>query len=480
VQPVRELQVDADTRRKPKVVARLNDWQYVERSIHRLIAAWGRNFAEWEDKVACHRHIWEQAECVRRLRERIVQFPGSVNNVDAPVSARLEKLGNTVLLAPSFEDAVDGIYQFLSGALTMSYLRYAQSAHPVHDAPTVAMLHEIITVKEGMRLWLRDYRRRNPHTIDAAYRAAVEREIEACGNLLQALPVEGEPAAPVGVNTDFRLRKYPARPKNSQRRHDIMPLIKADFKDSIETRRLFWCYAYMLEMNLAVDQLRWIYDGHYMPWEFLQDISRHLWDESRHGDSGHSRLLDFGLSIGDVGFCSYDQEEEEALAADPSAVPTVESLSPRSLYMTVYNIGMVAETGHFHVKNEAYEDFKAGDDLESAEMMLFDIIDESTHVQYAHRWLPLLAQHAKIDNSDYRERAVQERARIQRELEERIASTEVPRDAADANYAHYQKLLGIMRAKQPLSQCRNLPLALTVADVSCIQLAVRLRCEYSS
>jgi hypothetical protein len=146
-----------------------------------------------------------------------------------------------------------------------------------------------------------------------------------------------------------------------------MPLIKADFKDSIETRRLFWCYAYMLEMNLAVDQLRWIYDGHYMPWEFLQDISRHLWDESRHGDSGHSRLLDFGLSIGDVGFCSYDQEEEEALAADPSAVPTVESLSPRSLYMTVYN------------------------------------------------------------------------------------------DPSDANYAHYQKLLGIMRAKQPLSNAETCP-----------------------
>jgi hypothetical protein len=312
-------------------------------SIHRLIAAWGRNFSEWEDIVTCHRHIWEQAECVRRLRERIVQFPGSVNNVEAPVSARLEKLANTVLLAPSFEDAVDGIYQYLSGALTMSYLRYAQAAHPVHDAPTVAMLHEIITVKEGMRLWLRDYRRRNPHTVDAAYRAAVEHEIEACGNLLQALPIEGEAAAPVGVNTDFRLRKYPARPKGSQNQHEIMPYIKADFRHSIETRRLFWSYAYMLEMNLAIEQLRWIYDGHHMPWEFLQDISRHLWDESRHGDSGHSRLLDFGLTLSDVGFRSYSEEENafaanngDASATDAMALPKAEPMSPRALYEEVY------------------------------------------------------------------------------------------------------------------------------------------------
>jgi hypothetical protein len=447
-------------------VARLNDWQYVERSIHRLIAAWGRNFAEWEDIVTCHRHIWEQAECVRRLRERIVQFPGSVNNVEAPVSARLEKLANTVLLAPSFEDAVDGIYQFLSGALTLSYLRYAQSAHPVHDAPTVAMLHEIITTKEGMRLWLRDYRRRNPHTVDAAYRAAVEGEIEACGNLLQALPVDGEAPAPVGVNTDFRLRKYPARPKGSQNRHEIMPYVKADFRHSVETRRLFWSYAYMLEMNLAIDQLRWIYDGHYMPWEFLQDISRHLWDESRHGDSGHSRLLDFGLTLSDVGFRSYSEEEnafraaneQDVAGADIMALPKAEPMSPRSLYEEVYRVGMIAETGHFNVKNEAYEDFKAGGDLESAEMMLFDIIDESTHVQYAHRWLPLLAEHAGADNSNYRERAVEERARIQREHDERIAATQRERDTSDPSYAHYQHLLQVMREKQPLSNAETCPL----------------------
>jgi hypothetical protein len=78
-------------------------------------------------------------------------------------------------------------------------------------------------------------------------------------------------------------------------------------------------------------------------------------------------------------------------------------------------------------------------------------------VQYAHRWLPLLAQHADVDNSDYRERAAQERARIQREHDERVASTEVNRDASDANYAHYQKLLKVMRAKQPLSNAETCP-----------------------
>lgn len=462
-----EIQVDAGSGSKPRTVARLQDWEYLEGSLMRLVAGWGRYFADWNDKVAVHRHIWEQAECVRRLRDRLAQFPGSVHNLDQPVSRRLELLANTVLLAPSHQDAVDGVYQLLTGALTGAYLHYIQRAHPIHDAPTVAMLHEIVSVKEQQRLWLRDYRRRFPHTTDAGYRASIERALAECGDLLQPLPRDGAAAAPAGVNTAFRLPARPAYPPRSQPNVEIMPLIAADFTRSVEARRLFWAYGYMREMNLAMDQLRWIYDGHHTPWEFQQDIARHLWDESRHGDSGHSRLLDFGIALDEIGFAPY--ADPAALAAlppaapqadTPGAIPAVgwaEPLSPAELYETVFYIGMVAETGHFQVKREAYEDFKAGGDLESAEMMLFDIIDESTHVQYAHRWLPLLAERAGIDNSDYRERGAAIRSERQREHLERIAAWQsAPRPADDPNELLYQRLLERMR-RHPLTNAETCP-----------------------
>jgi hypothetical protein len=454
---------------KPKTVARLSDWEYVERSIQRLIAGWGRYFAEWNDKVAVHRQIWEQAECVRRLRERLVQFPGSTHNLDQPVSRRLEALANAVLLAPSHQDAVDGIYQILNGALTAAYLHYIQLAHPVHDAPTVAVLHEIVSVKEQQRLWLREYRRRYPHSTSPAYRAAIEAELVSCGELLQALPVEGAPAAPAGVNTGFRLPARPAYPAGSLSKHNLMQRIVADFTTSVEARRLFWCYGYLREMNLAMDQLRWIYDSPDMPWAFHQDIARHLWDESRHGDSGMSRLLDFGITLREIGFSPYDPALAEAAGMPPAApqhdtpeaIPAmgqVDPLSPRQLYDVVFDIGMIAETGHFNVKREAYEDFRAGGDLESAEMMLFDIIDESAHVQYAHQWLPALAERAGVDNGDYRERAARERQRRQEaHLRAMAEAAQLPRDEADPGYALYQRLLGIMRAKHPLSNADTCP-----------------------
>lgn len=446
----REVQVEPTTGRKPKVVPRLQDWEYVERSIHRLIAAWGRNFPEWDDKTAIHRQIWEQAECVRRLRERLTQFPGSSGNLDVPISPRLENLANAVLLAPSFEDAVDGIYQILSGALIASYSRYAQAAHPIHDAPTVAMLHEILTIKEGQRLWLRNYRRRHPHTTNAEYKDAIEQELAACEGLQQALQLKSgeEPAKPAGTSTSFRLPLVAARPERVKPRHDFMPFVIADFPQNLDTRRLFWAYGYMLEQSLADDQLRWIYDAHFMPWEFLQDVSRHLWDESRHGDSGYSRLLDFGISMEEIGFPH----------TAPEGQNQAEPMTPEQLYESVFFIGMIAETGHFHVKREAYEDFRDGGDMESAEMMLFDIIDENTHVQYAHRWLPLLAEYSDSDHAEYKERARIKREELQQQKNAQIAELAArPRDENDAAYAFYQQLLTRMREQQPLSNATACP-----------------------
>src|SRR5580658_2179942 len=104
-------QVDSVTGKKPLVVAYLSDWQYLERSFQRLICGWGRWIADWDDKVAISRHIWEQAEAVQRLRDRSSEFLGTIQNADAPVSVDLERLVNQVLLAPSANDAFDGIYQ---------------------------------------------------------------------------------------------------------------------------------------------------------------------------------------------------------------------------------------------------------------------------------------------------------------------------------------------------------------------------------
>ena len=132
-------------------------------------------------------------------------------------------------------------------------------------------------------------------------------------------------------------------------------------------------------------------------------------------------------------------------------------MTPEDLFNQAYFIGMVAETAHFTVKNEAYNDFKDGGDLESAEMMLFDVIDEGNHVRYCHEWLPELARRAGVDLGDYRARAAQIRAERQQSADERAAATRAARDENSPAFQEVQRLLAIMRAKHPLSNAQSCP-----------------------
>jgi hypothetical protein len=454
---MRTVQVNATTGRKPEIVSRLSDWQYLERSFLRLVCAWGRGFADWEDKVAISRHVWEQSEAVQRLRDRSAEFPGTQLNADAPVSRRLEDLANTVLLAPSHEDAVDGLYQVLLEAIVRSYIGYVETAHPVHDAPTIALVQDLVRTKEQQRLWLRGYRRRRPHATTPQYRDAILEKIESLGNLQASIEME-EPAAEAGVRTDFRLLARAKHPAGTEPKVDWTPWMHADFTRSIEARRLFWCYGYMLEMNIAEDQLRWIYDAHDMPWAFTRDVARHLWDESRHGDSGHSRLLDFGITLSDVGFPYYDSSTPPNYEGGEENPERADPLTPVELYEQIFRIGMVAETAHFGVKKEAYADFQEGGDLESAEMVLFDIIDETSHVQYAHRWLPELAARCGRPPEEFRERGAQARAEHQQQAALRPETYALlERNPEDPAFATYQRLIETMREKAPLSNAETCP-----------------------
>lgn len=443
-------QLTPATGKKPLIVAYLSDWQYLERSFQRMICAWGRWIADWDDKVAISRHIWEQAEAVQRLRDRSCDFPGTTQNADAPVSSELEILVNLVLSAPNVEDAFDGIYQLLLDAMVRAYVGYVERAHPVHDAPTIALVQDLVRVKEQQRLWLRDRRRRRPHRSDPHYADAFRDALAKLGELSDPISVTDE-ARPAGVRTDFRLLAKARHPAGSEPPCDWTPYVDGDFAYDLEARRLFWCYGYMREMNLAEDQLRWIYDAWEMPWEFTRDLSRHLWDESRHGDSGRSRLLDFGIELGEVGYSYYGGDEPPNFEGPDMHDLRADPLTPAQLYEQVFSIGMVAETGHFTVKKEAYDDFKAAGDLESAEMVLFDIIDETSHVRYAHKWLPLLAERCGRDPDEFRSRGAVERDRIGAEAARRQAESHaMPRDPACAEFRCYQSLLQRMRDRQPL------------------------------
>src|SRR3954452_5960003 len=395
----------------PDAFVLLSNWRYIEYSILRMITGWGRNAGDWEDKLAVCYHTWLQAQIVDRFRKRLDMFPGG--RPDGAVNGVFERVCNAVLLAPSWADARAGLHDVLNPLLVRAYTDYIASSHPVHDRPTHDMLRQIIDLKRVQREWYEDFRRRHPHHIDGVYRKRIEAELfplnGSIGGVVEAGSA-GAAAQACGSRVDFKMPITPGRVKNWDKAPNVIPLVECDWNHSIEARRLFFMIGYCWEMGVAEQQLRWIYSAEFMPFEFIYAESRHMWDESRHGDSGYHRLKDFGLDFEHFGYSSYGVKGDGDLAP----------MTPKEVYENFYGVTQIAETGYFATKRYCFEDFENHGDDASAEMMQYDIIDETSHVEYGRIWLEQIASRAGV-SEDYRERGARERAMAQQKSDERVA-----------------------------------------------------------
>jgi hypothetical protein len=343
----------------------LTQWIYAEYSAMRVLCGWGRDAGHWEDKLAMCYGTWLQAQNVDKLRNRLQMFPG---NPDAPVAGAFETALNTLFLAPSWADAMSGLHEVLYPALEHAYSGYIAASHPVHDHPTHDILRHIMADRELQTKWYESFKARSGHQIKPDYAARAQEALSQVCNFKEPVPVQEPVARPCGKFTDYRMNAAPGRVPEGDKAPNIMPFLELDWSHSVEARRLYFMIGYM-------------------------------WDESRHGNSGRTRLQNIGLDIKDVGYTSYG-------AAKASG--TLPPMSPRDVYEAFYNVTQIAETGYFKTKGYCFEDFRDGGDLASAEMMQFDIIDETSHTEYGRLWLEEMMKRAGIEE-DYKDRALQER-----------------------------------------------------------------------
>jgi hypothetical protein len=464
--------------RRPRIVpdayVLLGNWRYVEESLLRIIAGWGRSAGDWEDKLAVCYHVWLQAEIVDRLRRRLAMYPGG--KPDPRVSAAFQNAVDAAIVAPTFTDAMAGVHAILNPALVATYERYLVTSHPVHDRPTFDVLHEILALKKKQSDWYANYVTRYPKPVDAKYAERVRGAIAAAGNFGRVIEPAEPYARPCGKDTSFAMPATPGRVKDWDVAPPVMPLLHLHWSRSVEVRRLYFMIGYFHEMGVAEDQLRWIYYADFMPFEFVHAEARHMWDESRHGDSGLTRLRDFGLDVVHVGYSSYNKRGDGMLG----------HMTPRDVYNAFYRVTQIAELGYFETKRYCFDDFAAGRDDASAEMMQFDIIDETSHVEYGRIWLDEMMRRAGVQE-DYRARGAVDRKAAQAKSNAQVASyrdwlakgppSEVDPGPGGAIYnasaagstlppaalfdprswKHYEWLLAELRGQCPLANASNPP-----------------------
>ena len=190
------------------------------------------------------------------------------------------------------------------------------------------------------------------------------------------------------------LREHNARsaePLRESRRNGRLPIAQATLPEGFRhleygpaamppdnvypDRERYHAINFLQEVQAADSCASMLFEAPDMPWDFYFDLSRHMWDESRHAMFGEKKLMALGSSAAQAGL-------------SVKAYTMRQTLSPLDRYAAL----TTQEADAFPTKHVGLKDAVAHGDSVSAMAWSYDIADETQHVRYGARWLPVMIE----------------------------------------------------------------------------------------
>jgi hypothetical protein len=140
-------------------------------------------------------------------------------------------------------------------------------------------------------------------------------------------------------------------------------------------RERYFAVNFLQEVQAADSCAAILFEAPDMPWDFYFDLSRHMWDESRHAIFGEKKLEDLGITAAEGGLSS-------------KAYAMRQTLTPLDRYAAL----STQEADAFPGKHIALKDAIAHGDTVSSMAWSYDIADETQHVRFGARWLPVMVE----------------------------------------------------------------------------------------
>jgi hypothetical protein len=260
----------------------------------------------WELKAALGRHLYEDAEAVAALRERILDLRQNANVISRDPDQRLTLLLDELLHARTDEELLVGLYEIVKPALLDAEREYVRTTQSIVDYPTIRILRQSIADLEEQVAWgqraihiLIDERGKRPAVAEFADRMR--------GYLAEAGGITGnKPGASSAAGRRWRSTSAISLPTKAIR-DERMPTETTLFRvgapedqgepgDDMRRRLVHMMRTRQEEMVVAevVAAVIWHYRDE--PWEFTHDLARHEWDEMRHALMGQAALEAEGIN----------------------------------------------------------------------------------------------------------------------------------------------------------------------------------------
>ena len=357
-------------------IERLKYFQAFEIQLSRLLGGWLPGVERWETKHELGLHIWQNSENSRELRTRLWEL--RVNNPDKDVAAEVIKAIKALSLAQHDYELLGGLYLGVKKQLTETYQHYLTSTYSVYDFPSVPMLKRLVATNLEQLSWAE--RELALLTDSGEKKRNMQRWLSYTADVLNAIGgVDGQGekcALPTPPPAYSSLLPFSEARRDTRFKVQISGLPMPEKVQRLEW--LLWQFAnYTAEMQAAETLATVLWETEAMPWEFYYDVARHCWDEVRHSKLGETRLAELGYHVTDFP-CS------------------VGSYAWRQLFDPLIRycaLTYIIEAGSFKLKHESYQEYLAEGDTESAQAIMFDIVDETMHVRWGSKWVPKLMEH---------------------------------------------------------------------------------------
>jgi len=357
------------------LVDRLRRASYVERTSIKHLCGWFLAARPYEIKHRLAYHAWNHAEHVEWLQERLSFLRGGLAgpSLDPSLVAFVELTQR----APDEFAYIRGAFQVLKPALLELYERMLGECDPSANAYDARLLQRLIPEIREQIEWAETVLENDPDPgRSSAWEAFLRETLTRTGSLDATTGQASVPEHPLitsftlpdRILFDERIRDLPLTPHDEKSQLPYEEAVREQF-------RVFFNEIYAASMLAAL-----LYESfqHNLPWAFIRDFTRQLWDEARHSEFGAVRLKELG----------YEPDRcDQTLFLNSLAMPILH----RVCYLT-----MVLEPYYMPRKKPRFQEYTKAGDERSQLFADHDWSDEINHVRLGKDWLDqLLADDAR-------------------------------------------------------------------------------------
>jgi hypothetical protein len=349
---------------------------YAHRRLHALAVDALPRTPEWEVKCALGLHLWLDAEHATALEQRVNQLRHpSVDVGEAPDPA-LARAFDELAHARDTGELLAAAYVVVRAALVDALSAYLETTNPLADHPSVRVVEAALRDADRTLAWGRAAAAAMP--VEGDWPETVAALLGAAGGLLG----DADRVAPGRLG--LRSASGPPVPDRTVRRdarftdiYNQSALIDEYCDDDdrpADERAYALAYKRLREMDVPEWMAPIIADSGGQPFERRRELSRQLWDETRHAMMGEVVLERQG-----VPFHAFPIEIQGSMALNTR-------FTPREAHLLLWVIEqdlMAAATGKKHELEVAAQH---GDPL-LATFQDFDWADEVLHARTGRRWI---------------------------------------------------------------------------------------------